>query len=111
MSRSFDRYWNDPRPIPWKRWCHAPQLDALRAPATAAAQGPTATPPPTPVPANPGSVMPDVTASLQINEGFDLRRVPLVWAPATLLVDQPARSARTTMKPMPAKPWSTACWA
>lgn len=91
MSRSFDRYWNDPLAYPVEALVSRAELDALRAPATAAAPGPTATPPPTPVPANPGSVMPDVTASLQINEGFDLRRVPLVWAPATLLVDQPGK--------------------
>lgn len=102
MSRSFDSYWNNPLAYPVESLVSRADLDALRQPLAGAAgdhpaapQGsrPAQTSPtqPSPAQASTGNVMPDVTASLPANAPFDLRRMPLTWAPAALLVDQPGK--------------------
>ncbi len=96
MSRSFDRYWNDPLAYPVQTLVSRAELDALRQRAASPSANPAGKNGEselalTALPAIAGSVMPDVTPSLQITEAFDLRRVSLTWAPATLLVDKPGK--------------------
>jgi putative cardiolipin synthase len=74
MSASFDRYWNNPLAYPVASLVSQDELRTLRdttrsaAPAAPASDAPAPLPPPS-----------------------DLARLPLTWAPAALLVDQPAK--------------------
>lgn len=71
MSASFDRYWNNPLAYPVHSLITPQELRALRETVTAADDGPAQAPPPLLPPA------------------LDLARLPLIWAPAALLVDEP----------------------
>ena len=71
MSASFDRYWNDLLAYPVASLVSRDELRTLRGttqPATPAPDAPAPLPPPS-----------------------DLARLPLTWAPAALLVDEPAK--------------------
>jgi cardiolipin synthase C len=96
MAASFDRYWNDPLAYPVQTLLTRDDLERLRErsaePArspvadavTATSQRPTAS----------GTVLPHVTPTAVVSAQrppMDLQRVPLVWAPAELLVDQPGK--------------------
>jgi phosphatidylserine/phosphatidylglycerophosphate/cardiolipin synthase-like enzyme len=109
MSASFDRFWNDKLAYPVQTLLDQEELDQLRkpqAPAAKEAQQDTPVPaargvPPTgaqPEPVLPvtlsQTVLPSVTpaAALEAERpALDLKTVPLVWAPSTLLVDEPGK--------------------
>jgi phosphatidylserine/phosphatidylglycerophosphate/cardiolipin synthase-like enzyme len=98
MSASFDRFWNDELSYPVQTLLDQEDLDRLRKPSLAAsmAQGMPATQPVKPVmpvTASP-TVLPEVTATEVVQAErppMDLRTIPLVWAPSTLLVDEPGK--------------------
>lgn len=98
MSASFDRFWNDPLAYPVERLLSPEDLDRLRKPEPAAsAPGAAAKPaqPVLPVSVSP-TVLPTVTPTEAVQAErppLDLRTVPLVWAPATMLVDEPGKVA------------------
>jgi cardiolipin synthase C len=95
MSASFDHFWNDELAYPVQTLLDPEDLESLRkpqAPASAASspQRPAAALPVTVSP----TVLPSVTptAAVQADRpSMDLRAIPLTWAPATLLVDQPGK--------------------
>lgn len=98
MSASFDRFWNDKLAYPVQTLLDPEDLEALRKPqeaasaAHAAAQG-LPKPEILPVTASP-TVLPSVTlgeAAQAERPAMNLRTVPLIWAPSTLLVDQPGK--------------------
>lgn len=98
MSASFDRFWNDKLAYPVQTLLDEEDLETLRQwqpastpQARAAASGPAK-------PVLPVTVSPTVLPSVSTAEAaqaerppLDLRTVPLVWAPSTLLVDQPGK--------------------
>jgi phosphatidylserine/phosphatidylglycerophosphate/cardiolipin synthase-like enzyme len=100
MSASFDRFWNDELAYPVQTLLSREDLDALRKRQATGAPGSPGAPgmvleqkPVLPVTASP-TVLPSVTptAAVQADRpAMDLRTVPLVWAPATLMVDQPGK--------------------
>jgi cardiolipin synthase C len=96
MAASFDRFWNDPLAYPVQTLLDPEDIDALRKPEPAGrpVQGqPQPVKAVLPVTASP-TVIPSVTPgeALQAERTpMDLRTVPLVWAPSTLLVDQPGK--------------------
>lgn len=96
MAASFDRFWNDPLAYPVQTLLDAEELDALRKPEPAGdpkTGAPQAVKPVLPVTAS-ATVLPSVTlgeARQADRPPMDLRTVPLVWAPSTLLVDQPGK--------------------
>lgn len=105
MSASFDRFWNDKLAYPVQTLLDPEDLDRLRkpqAPPTAARPGIDRVPLPAvqaepvlPVTLSP-TVLPSVSpiAAMQAERpALDLRTVPLVWAPSTLLVDEPGKVA------------------
>jgi len=101
MSASFDRYWNDELAFPVEKLVTAQELEALRKPATSPEADPsisatkvsgTATALPVATPTK--TVLPDVTPTASVSaepKAMDLRKVPLVWAPALLLADKPGK--------------------
>lgn len=96
MSGSFDRFWNDPLAYPVDRLLSQEDLDRLRKPEPAAPPQPGVVQPvqqPLPVNHSP-TVLPSVTPGEAVQAerpAMDLRTVPLTWAPATLMVDQPSK--------------------
>lgn len=101
MSASFDRFWNDDLAYPVQTLLDREDLDRLRKPPSPASlqqgvpAGPSAKPvmPVMPVTASP-TVLPSVTPSEVVQADrapMDLRAVPLIWAPSTLLVDEPGK--------------------
>jgi phosphatidylserine/phosphatidylglycerophosphate/cardiolipin synthase-like enzyme len=100
MAASFDRYWNDDLAYPVQTLVTAGELERLRAPSTSEKQddGSHAL-----LPAAAASqsrmsgattVLPNVAPAPPAEPGtgaFDLRTVPLTWAPAALLQDQPGK--------------------
>jgi len=98
MSASFDRFWNDELAYPVQTLLDPEDLERLRKPQAPAAAAPGTQPPAAtvlPVTASP-TVLPSVTLSAVIEAerpSMNLRTVPLVWAPSTLLVDQPGKVA------------------
>lgn len=100
MAASFDRYWNDPLAWPVQSLLSRADLDDLaRTEREPARDGTPPAPAAPPAPVASGlqaasAVLPQVSAA-QVREAarppLDLVRVPLVWAPATLLVDSPAK--------------------
>jgi cardiolipin synthase C len=95
MSASFDRFWNDELAYPVQTLLDPQELESLRKPqAPASAGSPAAPPSPAlPVTVSP-TVLPSVTATAVVQAerpSIDLRAIPLTWAPATLLVDQPGK--------------------
>ncbi|GAB3652243.1 phospholipase D-like domain-containing protein [Ramlibacter alkalitolerans] len=94
MAVSFDRFWNDELAYPVQTLLDPEDLDELRkwqpASAARAAEAPK---PVLPVTVSP-TVLPSVTPTAVVQAErppMDLRTVPLVWAPATLLVDAPGK--------------------
>lgn len=101
MSASFDRYWSDELAYPVQALLDPEDLERLRKPAApignesdesnqAAAKAPPVVAP-APVANTTGSVLPDVAETSERSRQLDLRRVPLIWAPSTLMVDQPGK--------------------
>jgi putative cardiolipin synthase len=99
MSASFDRYWNDELAYPMQTLMSAEDLERLRKPAATPSADPSKAPVPTaaasaPKPTVTSSILPDTTATASVGPmpaPMDLRRVPLNWAPALMLVDQPGK--------------------
>ena len=101
MSASFDRYWNDKLAYPVQTLMSAQDLERLRQRAPdGGAPGGTAPPASTvPVaaavePSRTGTILPGLAATgvaAAAPPAMDLARVPLVWAPAVLLVDEPGK--------------------
>jgi cardiolipin synthase C len=108
MAASFDRYWNDELAYPAQSLLSQKDLETLRERAqvnTAAVA--EATPPATPPAAvsapaqtttggGASPILPDVTSMANVavpGQPLDLSAVPLVWAPAVLLVDKPGKVA------------------
>lgn len=99
LSRSFDSYWNNERAYPVQSLITREELDRLRdsirtAEATqqervesAAATAAPSTPITTGRSTTPGTRR----ARIWNQEPMDLQQVPLVWAPAAVLVDRPAK--------------------
>lgn len=102
MAASFDRYWNDRLAYPVQSLLTRGDLDRLRDDGDDRAPSDGSRPPAAPAPAAQpvGAVLPEATArpnaaaaasSLGQRPAMDLRQVPLTWAPATLLADQPGK--------------------
>ena len=104
MSASFDRFWNDELAFPVQTLMEPADLEAMRKPlppssAPSAGSGPAASPgaavaASAPAAAASTSVLPTVTAAQAAEADrtpTDLRKVDLVWAPSTLMVDQPGK--------------------
>ncbi|MCO5354417.1 phospholipase D family protein [Acidovorax kalamii] len=101
MSRSFDSYWNNERAYPVQSLITREELDRLRdsirtAEATQqerveSAGAAAATPPGAPSPAGRSSTPGTRRARIWNQEPMDLQQVQLVWAPAAVLVDRPAK--------------------
>ncbi len=102
MSASFDRYWNDELAYPMQKLVSPQDIENLRkrpAASTAAPPGAEKTPPEPAAPkaqpvATTRTVMPDgsPTAVNDAEPGrMNLLTIPLVWAPAALLVDKPGK--------------------
>ena len=100
MSASFDRFWNDELAYPLRTLLSKEDLERLQEPAKpASAPDPSqlrARTAPVPVAAasNPRGVLPAVDPAEVADakrHPMDLAKVPLVWAPSTLLVDKPGK--------------------
>jgi cardiolipin synthase C len=99
MSASFDRYWNDQLAYPMQSLVSASDLEDLRNPATREQADPSVTPAKliSSVPAAPtltATVLPSVTATAATTPHpvpLDLRKIPLSWAPAVVMVDKPGK--------------------
>ncbi len=93
MSASFDRYWNNPLAYPVQSLVKPEELRALRETANAEASGGAAQSPQTAAAqAPPGEAAPAETADKApppLPPALDLAQLPLTWAPAALLVDEP----------------------
>ena len=100
LSRSFDSYWNNDRAYPVQSLITREDLNLLRERVQAAdaaqrsgsrrqgdAQAPPDNPPPAAAPRNPGSRR----ARIWNQQPMDLAQAPFTWAPAAVLVDQPAK--------------------
>jgi phosphatidylserine/phosphatidylglycerophosphate/cardiolipin synthase-like enzyme len=103
MSASFDRYWNDELAYPVQALLSQKDLERLQERGgeikrqDAKPAGGEATPAssaPAKAAMRPSQVLPDVS-SAQVASAqrppFDLAKVPLTWAPGTLLVDEPGK--------------------
>ncbi|HSH89721.1 MAG TPA: phospholipase D family protein [Ramlibacter sp.] len=104
MSASFDHYWNDELAYPVQTLISKEELEKLRPAAAASAasaassdasrQKPgTAAGIPLPS-ATAAQVLPDVTKTSVVSPDprpMDLRKVPLAWAPALVMVDKPGK--------------------
>jgi cardiolipin synthase C len=95
MSASFDHFWNDELAYPVQTLLDPEDLESLRKPQAPASAASSPRPPAAalPVTVSP-TVLPSVTptAAVQADRpSMDLRAIPLTWAPATLLVDQPGK--------------------
>ncbi len=101
LSRSFDHYWNNQRAYPVQSLVTREELDTMRSQYTAAdaaererlvaldhAQPPASEP--APGQDNPGGVGPQ-RSSIWDYQPMDLGSSAFVWAPAVVLVDQPAK--------------------
>ena len=98
MSASFDRYWSDELAYPMQSLVSAKDLEELRRPPPAPAADPSqlATKPAPSV--APGvvtsAILTDVTPTAVVSvepTPMDLRKIPLAWAPALLMVDKPGK--------------------
>ncbi|RYF18835.1 MAG: phospholipase D family protein [Comamonadaceae bacterium] len=99
MSRSFDRFWNDKLAYPVQSLLDAEDLERLRQWTPSGASSRVAQqsvqPVVLPVTASP-TVLPSITQAEAVQAErppMDLRTVPLIWAPSTLLVDGPGKVA------------------
>ena len=98
MSASFDRYWNDELAYPMQTLVSAKDLEALRKPPPAPETDPSRLvnqPAPSVAPSTlTSAILPDVTPTAVITAAptpMDLRKIPLAWAPALLMVDKPGK--------------------
>lgn len=98
MSTSFDRYWNDELAYPMQTLVSAKDLEELRKPPPAPEADPSrlaAKPAPDVARATlTSSILPDVTPTAVMSAEptpMDLRKIPLAWAPALLMVDKPGK--------------------
>ena len=97
MSASFDHYWNDELAYPMQSLVSAQDLEALRKAPGPAQADPSQTTKPLPdkvVPIATSSILPGMTPTSQVSVDptpMDLGRIPLVWAPAVVLVDRPGK--------------------
>jgi phosphatidylserine/phosphatidylglycerophosphate/cardiolipin synthase-like enzyme len=121
MSASFDRFWNDELAYPVQTLLDQKDIEACATPIPARllpASGPPLPASPHRLPAQSLShhLQPPVLPESARPEGEPGRsprarpaaRVPLFWAPATLLVDQPGKVGPATTKWMRARPSSMA---
>lgn len=99
MSRSFDRFWNDKLAYPVQSLLDAEDLERLRqwtpSGASPRVAQQSAQPVVLPVTAS-TTVLPSITQAEAVQAErppMDLRAVPLIWAPSTLLVDGPGKVA------------------
>ena len=95
MSASFDAYWNNELAYPVEALLNREDLDRLRKPlnvtsAPQALESSQSTQPKATV-THTTSVLPDVTATGVQSRVLDLQKVPLIWAPSTLMVDKPGK--------------------
>ncbi|MCM2251107.1 MAG: phospholipase D-like domain-containing protein [Ramlibacter sp.] len=97
MSASFDRFWNDDLAYPMQSLVSPEDLERLRnppAPASEAARPPARASSGTPAAPLASTILPNVAASGAATPdpvSMDLRKVPLTWAPALLMVDKPGK--------------------
>jgi len=102
MSASFDRYWNDELAYPMQTLVSKEELERLRKappaeradPSNAAAHRPASAPVAALAPTPTSSILATDTATAATSAAqspMDLRRVPLVWAPSLVLVDEPGK--------------------
>jgi len=98
MSASFDRYWSDELAYPMQSLVSAKDLEELRKPPPAPAADPSrlaTKPAPSVAPTPLGSaILTDVTPTTVVSaepRPMDLRKIPLAWAPALLMVDKPGK--------------------
>ncbi|HYF17943.1 MAG TPA: phospholipase D family protein [Ramlibacter sp.] len=104
MAASFDHYWNDSLAYPVQELLSPADLERLREQqadkprspvpdaAAPAASAPRAAP--TPTATATGTILPHATPTAVVSAQrapMDLQRVPLVWAPADLMVDKPGK--------------------
>ncbi|HWI81954.1 phospholipase D family protein [Ramlibacter sp.] len=97
MSASFDRYWNDELAYPMQTLVAPQELEAVRQPVEPP-QPDASRPRPAPAPSIPpvtptATILPSVTSTVAVTAApaMDLRQLPVVWAPAVLLADAPAK--------------------
>lgn len=91
MSASFDHFWNDELAYPVKTLLDPEELEKLRKPQGLVKEAEAE--PVLPVTVSP-TVLPSVTPTAVVQAErppMDLRTVPLIWAPALLLVDKPGK--------------------
>lgn len=88
MSASFDRYWNSPLAYPVESLISREELRRLRDTTSGGANQP---PSPAAAPAPAGAASAPVADAAPLPPALDLPRLPLVWAPAALLDDEPAK--------------------
>ena len=98
MSASFDRYWNDELAYPMQSLVSAQDLEELRKPPAPQEADPSAAParlvPSMPAPTLTATVLPSVTPTVVAAPEpvpMDLRKIPLTWAPALVMVDKPGK--------------------
>jgi cardiolipin synthase C len=99
MSASFDRYWNDELAYPMQALVSPAELEDLRKASDASAEGESSAGPLPPTsssrtPTLTSSILPSVTPAAVANplpKPMELRSVPLIWAPAALMVDKPGK--------------------
>ena len=91
LSRSFDSYWNNQRAYPVQSLITRKELDALRSSFKASDAATPATPNPTTEPQGQPQGSDAQRAYIWNQEPMDLAQAGLVWAPAAVLVDQPAK--------------------
>ncbi len=91
LSRSFDSYWNNQRAYPVQSLITRKELDALRSSFDASDAATPATPNPTTEPQGQPQGSDAQRAYIWDQETMDLAQAGLVWAPAAVLVDQPAK--------------------
>ncbi|HWP10656.1 MAG TPA: phospholipase D family protein [Ramlibacter sp.] len=97
MSASFDRYWNDELAYPMQSLVSAQDLEELRKPPAPQEADPSVAParlvPSMPAPTLTATVLPSVTPTVATPEPvpMDLRKIPLTWAPALVMVDKPGK--------------------
>lgn len=95
LSRSFDAYWNNERAYPVQSLVSREELDALRNKARSEREKDANTGTPQPPDGEPRPRRTAPSAEQQIRawdeQPMDLRTASLVWAPAAVLVDKPAK--------------------
>jgi cardiolipin synthase C len=98
MSASFDHYWNDELAYPMQSLVSASDLEELRNPSPPQEADPAANPAKLvssmPAPTLTATILPSVTPTVVVTPqpvALDLRKIPLSWAPALVMVDKPGK--------------------